>query len=298
MQKTIIVCGGKGFIGGHLVDYYIDRGYDVKVIDNGSTGDYINPRATYFDYDISTMPVEQLIEIVQDSVIVFHLAATARVQPSFENPQRYFSNNVGSVVNVLDALRRLKYKNKFIYTSTSSVYGVPNKYRGNDECSLLSPTSPYALSKVQCEQIIEWYRVVYQLSNIIVRPFNVYGSRMSNLNGYQTVLQKFLNLYKANEPLTVWGTGEQRRDFTYIDDVVVGLDLIFNKGSDTIYNIASNQPISVNQIIEAFPWNYPVEYLPKVNEPILTRGNIDLIKTLGYVPQGNVIKWLQKQMIE
>ena len=297
MQQSIIVFGGKGFVGGHLVDYYIDRGYDVKVIDNGVTGDYINPQATYFDSDIVTMSTEQLIEIMAHSEVVFHLAATARVQPSFENPQRYFYNNVGSVVNVLDALRRLKYKNKFIYMSTSSVYGVPNKYHGNSEYNLLNPGSPYALSKVQCEQIIEWYRLQYQLDNIIARPFNIYGPRLSNQNGYQTVLQKFLTLYKEGKPLTVWGDGEQRRDFTHVDDVIHGLDLIFNKGSEPIYNIASNQPISVNQIIEAFPWQYPVEHLPKVIEPNLTRGNIGLIKMLGYNPQGNVIKWLQQQII-
>ena len=295
-MNTTTIIGGKGFIGGHLVDYYVEQNLMVNVIDNSSTGRYINDTAHYHHYDLTQIDPGELSQIIKTSDVILHLAATARVQPSFDIPQLYFYNNVLSLVNVLDTLQKINYKGKFIYFSTSSVYGSCNKYTGNTENSILQPTSPYALSKKQCEEICEWYRQYYHLDIIIVRPFNVYGDRMSELSGYQTVLQKFLTQYKYNEPLTIYGDGNNLRDYTHIDDLVAAIDLIINKGSEYIYNIASNVPININSIVDVFPWKYPTKQLPPANEPIITRGNINLLKRLGYYPKGNVIEWLTTEI--
>ena len=292
----ITILGGKGFIGGHLVDHYIDLGFDVNIIDNESTGQYVNSKGTYFVEDLSTIGTGLLSKIVEDSEVVLHLASTARVQPSYVDPVKYFQNNILSLVNVLETLRLTDYTGRFIYFSTSSVYGPCNKYHGNVETSVLDPTSPYALSKKHCEEICEWYRTFYHLDIVIVRPFNIYGERMSNLNGYQTVIQKFFDQYTNNESLTVWGEGNNARDYTYIGDLVNAIDLIINNGTDYVYNIASNQPKTINAIIDVFPWQYPVEYLPKVNEPIITRGNITRLKKIGYSPKGNVLEWIAHQI--
>lgn len=290
----ILITGGKGFIGGHLVDYYVNLGHDVYVIDN-DLNDHYNPLAKYYNIDLAsetgTFPLET---ILSDADVIFHLAAMARVQPSFENPYWYYYNNIISTLNLLDVLRDLEWKGKLIFTSSSSVYDGLQQFAHNYESDQLYSDSPYALSKQHCEDLILKYSKWYGLNCMIVRPFNVYGDRMATGN-YATVLQIFLDAYNAKEPLKIYGDGSQRRDFTHVDDIIQGLDIVSKHGTTgEIYNIGSGENYSIKTIANLFP----IEkiFIDKRNEPDNTLASIDKISKLGYEPKYNVISWLQSKI--
>jgi len=291
------ILGSRGFIGGHLVDHYLTKGCEVIGLDNGSTGDYINDKATNYHIDLLTATQSNLIEILGECDVIIHLASTARVQPSIENPVPYFQNNLGNLVNVLNALR--EWKGKFIYVSSSSVYGVLNNYQrhlGASEISNLNPMSPYAVTKKMAEELCFYYMRMFGLDVKIVRPFNVYGDRMSSKSGYQTVLSVFLEQWKNKQNLTVFGDGQQIRDFTHINDFIQAIDLILNTSKpDLIYNIASNLGFSINAIASSFPYYCEIDYLEGKVEPPYTKGNIGLLKKIGYEPKHNVLEWIQQQ---
>lgn len=292
MQITIL--GGQGFIGGHLVDYYVNQNYKVNVIDNGETGNYVNKKATYFDLDLVTAQID---DIIKDSDVVIHLASTARVKPSFTNPTKYIVNNVGNVTNCLDTLRRINFKGKFIYFSSSSVYNGCNQVSimtGSTESTKTRPQSPYAHSKKMAEDMCLFYKSTYNLDIVIVRPFNVYGDRMSTADSYATVLSIFKQQYANKQPLTVTGNGKQQRDFTHVDDIIQGVNLIIEKGIDPIYNIGTGEAVSINALTTVFAWNVQVEYLPPTLEPFITKADTRHIRKLGYKPTHRVLEWLAK----
>lgn len=144
--------------------------------------------------DLCTMHSSEIKEILWDCDIVIHLASTARVQPSYQDPYKYIKNNVGNLANVLNALK--DWKGKFVYVSSSSVYGRIAKHDVMCEHHVLRPTSPYALSKKMAEELVMYYTDAHLMKTFIVRPFNVYGDRMTSLSGYSTVLQIFLENYR------------------------------------------------------------------------------------------------------
>jgi UDP-glucose 4-epimerase len=288
------ILGSKGFIGGHLVDHYLTHGHDVIGLDNGSTGEYINVEAINYHIDLLTCTQQELIEIIGKCDVIIHLASTARVQPSFANPTYYFQNNLGNLVNVLNALKH--WKGKFVYFSSSSVYSS-SLYYGSSEENSLNPLSPYGLSKKMAEDMVLFYHQMFGLDVKIVRPFNVYGDRMSSLGGYSTAIQIFFDQFKAGKPLTVFGDGSQTRDFTHIQDIIQGLELVIQSvTTDLIFNIANGTPHSINSIVATFPYTCEVEYLPEVSEPKNTKGSILRIKSLGYSPKYNVLEWITNHL--
>lgn len=291
----IAILGGKGFIGGHLVDHYVNLGHEVFVWDNSSTGTYINPFATYFEHDLTMyVPVKQM-QIMSECDVIIHLASIARVQPSFTDPTKYYTNNVGVVSTVLSQLEKENFQGMIIYTSTSSVYNgvkIGERATGSiEDSSKLYPMSPYAQSKQFAEMICNFY--AKSLNIAIVRPFNIYGDRMSSTHGYATVLQIFLEQYKNGQDITVAGDGEQRRDFTHIQDFIQGLDLIIEKGCNDIYNIATHKNYTINTIANCFPFTVNIVKIPAGNEPFETKGSIAKLKRLGYSPKYDVIQWIE-----
>jgi|TARA_R110000824_G_scaffold4340_1_gene21036 UDP-glucose 4-epimerase len=247
-MKKVIVTGGAGFIGSHIVDKLISLGIEVIVLDNLSSGkkENINPKATFMQCDISTdRPLFDNVDTV------FHLAATPQVQYSIENPTD--NNNVDSLINMLSISKKSGIK-RFIFTSSSSVYGNP-KHTPINENHPLNPLSPYALHKLIGEQYCKLYSEIYELDTVCLRYFNAYGDRMPNKGAYRSVISIFKEQYKNNEPLNIVNDGNQRRDFVHVDDIVEAniLCATREKGfKGDVFNVGTNKAYTVNEIADMF----------------------------------------------
>ena len=245
-----IVVGGAGFIGSNLVDKLIEDGHEVLVIDDRSTGKFenINKKAEWYNHDISCMTDFSMFEGVD---VVFHLAAKARVQPSIENPVDFNSTNVSGTVNMLDACRRYGVK-RFVYSSSSSVYGNVEQLPTPEEHKL-NPMSPYALQKLIGEQYCKLFSELYGLETVCLRYFNVYGERQLLEGAYCLVMGIFAQQRLEGKPMTIRGDGEQRRDFTYVGDVVDAnikcMDYPLELNGD-VFNIGNGDNRSVNQLAD------------------------------------------------
>lgn len=245
----ILVTGGAGFIGSHLVDKLIKDGEQVVVIDNLSTGkeEFINPKAEFHKSDIRNL--EEIKPLFKGINLVFHLAAQPRIQPSIINPVESHSNNVVGTLNVLVASRDTKIK-KFIYSASSSAYG-DQKELPLKEDMLPGPKNPYSVFKLIGEQYCKLFNELYDLPTVSLRYFNVYGPRQSCEGAYSTVIGIFLRQAKANQSLTIVGKGTQTRDFTHVRDVV-GANILAAKsdkvGKGEVINIGTGKNYSINKI--------------------------------------------------
>jgi UDP-glucose 4-epimerase len=215
-----IVTGGAGFIGSNLVDRLIAEGHDVTVIDNESADSneqfYWNPKAHNYKYDVRDYTMVRRLYEGQDAV--FHLAADARIQPSIQDPLKAIENNVMGTATALECARVCGVK-RFIYSSTSAAYGLKNT-PPMIESMPTDCLNPYSVSKVGGEELCKMYAKLYGMETVIFRYFNVYGERQPLRGQYAPVIGIFLRQRAAGEPMTVVGDGTQRRDFTYVGDVV------------------------------------------------------------------------------
>ena len=288
-----LVTGGAGFIGSNLVDKLIEEGHEVIIVDDMSTGksENINSKATIWVVDIADVD-EDWEEIFDGAEIVFHLAAKARVQPSIDNPVEFDRTNVGGLLNMLDCSRKYGVK-RFIYSSSSSVYGDV-KELPTSEGQELNPLSPYALQKLMGEQYCKLFSELYGLETTCLRYFNVYGERQLLEGAYCLVMGKFSQQKLNGKPMTIRGDGEQRRDFTYVGDVVdanircMNYPLEFN---GDIFNVGNGDNLSVNQIAELM--NGDTINIEPVIEPKATLADNNKIKKiLGWKPVGNIKEWI------
>jgi UDP-glucose 4-epimerase len=248
----VIVTGGCGFIGSHLTNHLIDKGIEVVVIDNLSNGRVENLNdciksdlLTIVKADIS---IKKLIErYFENTSIVFHLAALADIVPSIEEPIEYFNSNVLGTINVVELSRKYNI-GKIVYAASSSSYGIAKKMPTN-EFSKIDPQYPYAFTKHQAEQIIFHWSKVYKIQAISLRLFNVFGPRSRTTGTYGAVFGVFLAQKLSKKPLTIVGDGTQKRDFTYVSDVVNAFYLAGKlKVTGEVINIGSGKPQSVNYL--------------------------------------------------
>ena len=247
-----IVTGGAGFIGSHLVDALLERGSDITVLDNFSTGrpqnlGHVSEKIQVIECDISQSGAWQ--DSLKDVEIFFHLAALADIVPSIENPENYYQSNVNGTFNVLEACRKYKVK-KVVYLASSSCYGIPDKYP-TKETAEIRPQYPYALTKYLGEKLVMHWSQVYDIPAVSLRLFNVYGPRARTSGTYGAVFGVFLAQKLANKPYTVVGNGTQTRDFTFVtDEIGAMIKAAESDLSGEIMNIGSGQHYSVNQIVE------------------------------------------------
>lgn len=295
----VVVVGGAGFIGGHLVDRLADLGYDVHVVDNMSTGHYINSNAKYHLIDIGDCHIDDLVQVIENSHCIFHLAAKARVQPSFEDPIGYHRTNVNGTLNLLEACRLSGVKN-FVFSSSSSVYGNYHDYDPFEEWDDLSPDSPYAFQKKIGEEYCKYYWSKYNLDIKVLRYFNVYGDRMIAGGQYAQAIQIFLNNYKKNEPFNVFGDGEQRRDFTHVSDVVEANVLAMNYVSNmshSIFNIGTGTNYSVNELCSLINTDNKINYLPAKSEPKFTLASTrNVERYLNWKAKIKLPEWIKERI--
>lgn len=251
-MKTSVVTGGCGFIGSHIVDRLLKEGHNVRVIDDLSAPQnekfYFNDSAEYFKLDISQ---DDCVEVFKDADFVFHLAARSRIQPTIDSPGSCFEVNTVGTQRVLEWSRMNSVK-RFVYSSTSSLYGHqnPTPFQPNMPSDCLNP---YSMSKWMGEQICKLYSQVYGAKTTVLRYFNVYGPREPIKGRYAPVIGLFKRQSKQGLPMTVVGDGEQRRDFTHVDDVVEANILCLNlneKNTHDIYNIGTGKNFSINQVAD------------------------------------------------
>lgn len=236
----ILVTGGLGFVGSNLVDKLVERGNDVTIIDNmssiSSSETYMNEKATYVFGGIENILTGWFN--LEDFDIIFHLAAEARIQPSFEDPAHWFMSNAYGTVAMLDFARKTNCKS-FVYATTSS------KNHG-------SLISPYTFSKVVGEDAVRMYADIYGMNTAMATFYNVYGPREPREGEFATVTEKFLRQYENGGPLTIVGDGQQSRDFTHVDDICEGLIRISEgQWNGHNFDLGRGEPVKIIDLAKA-----------------------------------------------
>ena len=287
-KQFAIVTGGAGFIGSHMVDLLIERGFSVRVIDNLVGGREENlslhtgsPDLVFERRDVrSFAPDDALFKRVR---YVFHFAGIGDIVPSIEQPLEYMSANVQGTVHMLECARNAGVE-KFVYAASSSCYGLANVPTHEDHA--IDPRYPYALSKYQGEQAAFHWHQIYKLPVNSIRIFNAYGTRSRTSGAYGAVFGVFLRQKLAGKPYTVVGDGTQTRDFLYVTDVAQAfLAAAETTRTGRIYNLGAGNPQSINRLIELLGGQKT--YIPKrPGEPDCTWADINRITTeLDWRPQ-------------
>ena len=290
-NKRVIVTGGAGFIGSHLVERLIKEGHEVTVLDNFSTG---RPENLTHLRGSGQLKVQQ-VDVSDFKAIqsffsgidwVFHVAALADIVPSIQQPYTYHKANVEGTIAVLEASRSAGIK-RFIYAASSSCYGIPDKYP-TPETATARPMYPYALTKYVAEQYVLHWSEIYKLPCLSLRLFNVYGPRSRTSGTYGAVFGVFLAQKLAGKPFTVVGNGKQTRDFTFVTDVVDAFITAANSSlTGQLFNVGSGGTYSVNRLVELLDNQVGVVHIPKrPGEPDCTLADISSIKAeLGWSPK-------------
>ena len=266
-KNKVLVTGGLGFIGSHIVDEVIEDN-EVIIIDNKSTGKIENLK--YPNHENLTLIENDLNEVNLDKVLinvdyVFHLAAMASVPLSIDNPIKSTNDNLNATIKLLNACRANKVK-KIIFSSSSSVYGdntnIPLK-----ETEYPLPKSPYAASKASCELYLKTYHEAYGLNYVSLRYFNVFGPKQDKNSQYAAVIPNFISALLEGEKPIIYGDGEQTRDFIYVKDVVKANIKSCECDYNGIVNVASGRKITINElykiICETLGYDVEAEYLPE-----------------------------------
>ena len=287
----MLVTGGAGFVGTNLIIRLMKDGHEVVSVDNYSTGKKENHQegCQYHDFDLSS-PHTLGIYVDHGSYphwrdekydVIFHIGALARIQPSLRNPYKSIFNNFVSSLNIFEYARRNNIK--VVYAGSSTFHH-----------GLYS--SPYAWSKYSGEELCKLYSSVYDLSTAICRFYNVYGPYQLEDGDYSTVLGIFEKQYREGKPLTITADGEQRRDFTYIDDIVDGLVKCSEHNFKAeFFELGKGVNYSINEIADMFGEDYPREYIPaRKGEYDVTLADYSKAKLkLGWEPKGEINSYIK-----
>jgi len=305
-MRKILVTGGAGFIGGHLVDRLIKQGHQVIVVDNLSTGkrENLNPKAKFYKTDICSPKISQIFQ-KEKLQIVFHYAAQVDVRKSVRDPVSDAKINILGTLNILNNCKKSKVK-KFIFASTVGVYGEP-KTLPVKENHPLNPLAPYPISKLAIEKYLNFYQT-QGLDFVSLRCSNIYGPRQPTEIGEGGVIAIFINKILKGERPIIFGPGLQTRDFLYIDDAVETAILALKAKSGSIYNVGTNKEITINNLLKLI-----AKILKKNVKPIfqplrqgeIIKSRIDfskIKKELGWQPSHTLeegldetIKWFRNE---
>lgn len=284
MATKVVVTGGAGFIGSHVADALVERGLDVHVIDNLSTGkrERLNTRAVFHEVDIRNPAA--LGPIFRGADGVFHTAALARVQPSIQDPRTSHDVNINGTLNVLLAARDAGVK-RVVYSASSSAYGDQERLPLTEDMTP-RPMSPYALQKLVGEYYCRLFAELYELKTVSLRYFNVYGLRASTDGPYALVIGRFLEQRAQGEPMTIVPDGTQSRDFTHVEDVVRANLLAMdssNVGRGEVVNIGGGKEHTVLEVARLV--GGPTVFIEPRVEPKRTLADTSRAKDLlGWAP--------------
>jgi len=268
----VLVTGGAGFIGSHLVEALLSKGYNVTVMDNFASGKRENLAGVANDIELLEADVRNLDmcrEACKGAEIVWHLGALGSVPRSVADPLTTHEVNLTGTLNMLIAARDAGVR-RFVFASSSSVYGA-NPTLPREESQHPMPMSPYANSKLAAETYVRQFAALYGLETVSLRYFNVYGPRQDPTSQYAAVVPRFFSALLSGRRPIIYGDGEQSREFTYVGDCVEGNILAGTKSGEGIvgehFNIAAGNPVTVNKLLETVQrvlgTNVEPEYQPE-----------------------------------
>ena len=288
----VLVTGGEGFIGKHLVNALVKLGYEVHSLDDKSHPSTLpkNPSCTYFHGDIEEIFDLGFVWMHPSHAtydLIYHLAALSRIQPSFDKPSEFFRVNASGTQKVLDFARMLG-DTRVVYAGSSSRWHSPE-------------ISPYATAKKVGEDICKMYRRVYGLDAQIARFYNVYGEGELVDDPFAAVIGKWRHQVNTGQPLTIVGDGEQKRDFTHVDDIVRGL-LRIGLGDLPVHvfewELGTGNNYSINEVADMFVERFGCEkvYIPnqKGNYQETLRESDDSLKFLQWLPQDRLRSYIKE----
>jgi UDP-glucose 4-epimerase len=284
--KKVVVTGGAGFIGSHIVEKLLELGAEVTVIDDFSSGKKENlaqqENNTKLKVHNKSICDKDIQELFEGADIVFHVAAIPRVQYSIKFPEETNKANIDGTLNVLEACRKAGVK-RVVYSASSSAYGDQDKLP-LVETMAPNPMSPYALQKLVGEYYCKLYYLIHGVGTISLRYFNVYGPRQDPSGGYACLIPKSINLTLEGKSPVIYGDGENTRDFTYVKDVVEANVLAAtteNKDAfGKVFNIGNGKNLSVNFVVKSIIGDKEIkpEHTDPVVEPKDTLADISKTK--------------------
>ena len=297
-----LVTGGAGFIGSNIVDRLLKDGHDVRVVDNESTDAhehfYWNDSTERFKWDIGTTKDWQLDNLTKDIDVIFHLAAEARIQPAIKNPVVTTRTNVLGTCNLLQSARENGVK-RLIYSSTSSAYGLKNTPPVKEDMTR-DCLNAYSITKCAGEDLVKYFYEMHGLETIIFRYFNVYGERQPSKGQYAPVIGLFQRQFKEGKPMTIVGDGLQRRDFTYVGDVVeANMKAAFTENKEAfgeIINIGTGVNYDMFDLVKMIGGeNAEWEFIPpRPAEVKVSLADINKSRrVLNWEPKTNLQEWLR-----
>lgn len=290
---NILVTGGAGFIGSNLAEKLI-KDHNVIVIDNFN--DYYSPaikennikeilkNPKYKLYRADVRNIEEIKPVFSENSIdcVVHIAASAGVRASIKEPDLFIKNNICATVNILELMKDFNVK-KLVFASSSSVYGNCKAEKFSEDLKITEPISPYAATKSACEQFIYTFSKLYDIQAVCLRFFTVYGRRQRP----DLAISKFVNLIKQDKPIPVYGDGTTFRDYTYIDDILSGIEsaIYYDKTHYEIINLGGGEPVTLIDMIKTIEQvlgkKAQIEWLPmQAGDVIKTSADITKAKNL------------------
>jgi UDP-glucose 4-epimerase len=301
-KNTTIVTGGAGFIGSHLTEELLKRGYEVIILDDLSTGKRGNieliltqGNIQFIEGSVTDLPL--LNKLFQNVSYVFHLAAIPSVPRSIESPLTSHNVNITGTLNVLLAAKANKVK-KVIYASSSAVYGdTPTLPKREDMPP--NPQSPYAVTKLAGEYYCQVFREVFDLPTICLRYFNVYGPRQDPSSQYAAVIPRFIDrLFRDEQPI-IFGDGEQTRDFTFVKDAAEANILATESDAVGVFNIGTGRMVSINELARLITrlmgkGSKPIYQQPRPGDVRDSLADISRAKQFGYNPRYNLEEGLRE----
>lgn len=304
-NNAALVTGGAGFIGSNLVEYLLEKGFKVRVLDNLSTGRLDNIRVFLSDIDFVEGDIcdrEMVRNAVEGMDYVFHQAALPSVPRSIEDPHTTNKVNVEGTLNLLLEARDAGVK-RFVYASSSSVYGNTKAIPKREDMPVF-PKSPYALSKYAGERYCQIFNEIYGLETVCLRYFNVFGPRQDPTSQYAAVIPKFIYQIKCGGPVTIYGDGSQSRDFTYVKNVVIANYLAaLAPGIDgEVFNIACGKRMTINKLthflMNEMGYKVEITYLPgRKGEIMHSQASTEKAKQLlSYKPEVEIEDGLRETM--
>lgn len=263
-MSKILVTGGLGFIGSHFVDALVEKGHEVHVVDDLSTGNLDNANKKSLVY------IKDTVRFCKKSVTrydqIYHLANNARIARSFEHPAETLLNNYNSTVAICEYMR--KTDSRHLFFASSSTTEFTDKFN-----------NPYTMSKFACDDILKMYWMHYGVESSLLKFYNVYGSmREMDLGKDTTIIRKFKQLVLEDKPLTIIGTGERKRDFTYINDTIDALMTIVSaERTWPAYHIGTGKNYSINEVAAAFdhPTVHIEDRVYELEETLCEKMNIE-----------------------
>ena len=280
-KKISVVTGGAGFLGSHITDYLINKGHKVYVIDNLSTGHKNNIKHHLKNKNFKLIKKDILnlntnLTCLKNCDYVFHFAGLGDIVPSISHPEKYFKTNVYGTLKILEILRTNKKLKKLVYAGSSSCYGLAKV--PTTEKDPIEPKYPYALTKYMGEELALHWNKIYKIPTNSIRIFNTYGPRVRTTGAYGSVIGVFFKQKLEKKPLTLVGSGEQKRDYLHVNDLVRAFYDVAIKGKNgEIYNLGANKPVKIKRLVDIIGGDF-VNLPKRPGEPECTWANIRKIK--------------------